>query len=66
MSTPRHLRPEACFVCGGEEHATIGHAYWSNAEADAEVAVHDASATYAYPSGATSTEDEYVQQHRLA
>lgn len=34
--TPAHLLPDACHVCGGEEHPnTSGHNYWSNAEARA-------------------------------
>jgi hypothetical protein len=41
MSTPTHLRPESCHVCGHGPHrdgtADGGHAYWSIAEADREI-----------------------------
>lgn len=39
-TTPAHLAPDACYVCGGQPHAdttpTGGHRFWSNAAAAAE------------------------------
>lgn len=33
-STPAHLRPDHCYVCGDAIHAaTIGHGFWSNTDA---------------------------------
>lgn len=39
MSTPRHLLPENCYICGEPEHApTDMHGFWSNADAWREFA----------------------------
>lgn len=35
-TTPAHLAPENCYICGCEPHedtATAGHTFWSNADA---------------------------------
>lgn len=64
-STPQHLAPERCFLCGGEEHEpTDEHKFWSNAAAMAEARSRDTATTHVFPSGATSPEAEYVAQHR--
>lgn len=46
MSTtkPAHLLPTSCYICGATEpHPTApgGHAFWSNADADAHFAAED-------------------------
>ncbi|WP_091232514.1 hypothetical protein [Microbacterium sp. 3J1] len=44
--TASHLAPSSCFICGRAPHEPLSdedgtHAYWSNADADAEAAEHD-------------------------
>lgn len=34
-TTPAHLAPTACYVCGGQEHQPTGHDYVSNTAAEA-------------------------------
>ena len=46
-----HTWPDACYVCGKGAHAPVDdaystHAYWSNADADAEFAGADARTTH--------------------
>lgn len=65
VSTPVHLRPSSCYVCGSAEAhadttATGGHRYWPNSEAEAELA---AEARRHTPRG-YSREAAYVAQHR--
>jgi hypothetical protein len=36
-TTPRHLLPTSCYVCGGDKHSdNRDHNYWSNADARRE------------------------------
>lgn len=65
-TTPAHLAPENCYVCGGEPHedtATAGHAFWSNADATKHF-TQQRPLTHHYPGGETSPAAAYVAQHR--
>jgi hypothetical protein len=62
--------PKSCYVCGGAPHGNTftetgkGHNYWSVADAEAEFAAADAGRTFAYSSGATTAESQYVATYR--
>lgn len=59
-TTPAHLLPSACYVCGHAEHEdTTLHRYWSNAAALAEAREHDAKVRLA-----RTPEAAYVAEHR--
>lgn len=56
-ATPAHLAPAACYVCGGAAHGGgHGHIYWSNADAERELA--------AIPSSDHDPAAAYVAEHR--
>lgn len=58
---PAHQRPEACHLCGVTEdrHTGTVHLFWSNEDAMAEAAAHDAQVVLA-----RTPEAAYVEQHR--
>lgn len=60
-TTPAHLTPNACFVCGEQSHADTtksgGHKFWANHEANAHFCEPDGQ-------GAYSPEATYVATHR--
>ena len=64
-TTPTHLLPDSCYVCGGRPHAdqpitpTSGHNYWPNADAAAYFRREDAR-----HQPAETPEARYVRQHR--
>ncbi len=64
-STPVHLRPTSCYVCGvAEPHPpTELHAFVTNAEVDAELAAQPAVA-HRYPDGTTDPAAHYVAEYR--
>lgn len=65
-TTPAHLAPENCYICGGAPHddtANAGHTFWSNTDAAKHFA-RDRQTTHVYPGGETSPEAAYVAQHR--
>lgn len=64
-TTPRHLRPENCYVCGGEPHADRSeHNFWSNVDAAAHFAAEGRRmAAPVYSTGARTPEAAYVDQH---
>jgi hypothetical protein len=54
-----HLSPENCYICGysKENHTeNAGHKFWSNAEAEKELAKE--------PQGNTNVEARYIKQYR--
>lgn len=69
-TTPAHLLPESCHVCGHAPHAdtwpakAYGHRYWSNAAARAEFAAEAAGRTFAYSTGETTVEGQFVATTR--
>jgi len=36
--TPHHLRPERCYICGGEQHRNTTHRFWRNDDAERTLA----------------------------
>lgn len=65
-TTPEHLAPENCYICGWPPHADTapdGHNFWSNAAATEHFA-QEPQITPVYPGGHTSPEAAYVAQHR--
>jgi len=65
-TTPQHLTPENCYICGWPPHADTdpaGHTFCSNAAA-AEHFTKEPPVTHMYPGGQTSPEAAYVAQHR--
>lgn len=56
-TTPNHLAPENCHICGTakDQHTSIVHNFWSNADADAE---------FAKPQANPNTEARYVDEYR--
>lgn len=65
--TPRHLRADACYVCGGAPHPGspgMLHDYWSNADAKAHFAAEDKGRTFRYSNGTTTPEANYVATYR--
>lgn len=59
MPTPTHLLPDSCHVCGTPSPCRHN---FTNAQADAAAAAHDARATFVYPGGQTNAEAAYVDQ----
>lgn len=65
MTTPTHLLPTSCYVCGSAEPhpPTPLHAFTTNAQADAEFAAQG-PVTVTYPNGTHSPEANYVATYR--
>lgn len=60
MSTPQHLLPESCYVCGkGKHDDNDDHNYWSNADAARYFRSEWMAADLTY-----SPEAAYVEEHR--
>ena len=64
MTTPAHLAPRNCFICGGAAHADTDHTFWSNDAALTEAREHDRLTVHRYPGGETSQAAAYVAEHR--
>jgi hypothetical protein len=67
--TPIHRRPTSCHVCGsandhGARRSDQGHDFWSNAEAASYFAAEDRGRTFAYSSGETTVEGQFVATTR--
>ncbi|MGJ6127472.1 hypothetical protein QN239_33365 [Mycolicibacterium sp. Y3] len=64
MTTPAHLAPQNCFVCGRVAHADTDHTFWPNAAAVSEAREQDRRTVHHYPDGETSPAAAYVAEHR--
>ena len=63
-STPAHLRPEACYVCGGGEHTDGEHTYWSNEAAARELTPDDRVQAVGSDGETYDPAAAYVAEHR--
>lgn len=69
-STPEHLLPDHCYVCGCQNHGDTftrtgeGHNFCSNADAERHFKDEAPHQSVRYSSGATTPEAAYVAEYR--